>query len=193
MVSYENQVSSEFYCLLTYGQTCSVLLEVHTYQEIPWKCVGGTSSVQALSVQSVTDCGTQLSSSSMQLVMVPSVDNIVRSSVNVTVDIAQVDVVDGQRVNETLLNVFTVSIPSPPPTFFFFFAVFTFSHVNSFSVCVQLCVYMCLLQNCARVMFLSCFGFLNMYMLNAFWTCFASSFSMSGVNNGLRGTLQSNF
>lgn len=42
-------------------------------------------------------------------------------------------------------------------------------------------------------MFLSCFGFLNMYMLNAFWTCFASSFSMSGVNNGLRGTHQSNF
>ena len=64
-------------------------------------------------MQSVTDCGTQLSSSSMQLVMVPSVDNIVRSAVNVTVDIAQVDVVDGQRVNETLLNVFTVSIPSP--------------------------------------------------------------------------------
>ena len=42
--------------------------------------------------------------------MVPSVDNIVRSSVNVTVDIAQVDVVGGQRRNETLLNVFTVSL-----------------------------------------------------------------------------------
>ena len=108
-VSFENQVSSEFYCLLMYGQTCSVLLEVHTYQEIPWKCIGGSTTVQALSVQSLTECGTQLSSSSQELVMVPSVDNIVRSSVNVTVDIAQVDVVGGQRRNETLLNVFTVS------------------------------------------------------------------------------------
>ena len=144
MVSYENQVSSEFYCLLTYGQTCSVLLEVHTYQEIPWKCVGGTSSVQALSVQSVTDCGTQLSSSSMQLVMVPSVDNIVRSSVNVTVDIAQVDVVDGQRVNETLLNVFTVSIPSPPPPFFSSLQYSPLAmSVHSLFVCSYVCICVC--------------------------------------------------
>ena len=116
IVSYQNQVSSEYYCLLMYGQTCSVLVEVRTQQDIPWKCIGGPS-VQALSVQSLTStaglgdvCGTELSSSSQQLVLKASVDNIVRSSANISVDITQVDFVGGQRMNARLLDVLTVSL-----------------------------------------------------------------------------------
>ena len=101
-----------------YSEECTVLVEVQTSQNTPWKCVGGVP-IQALSVQSLTTtdglgdvCGTQMASSSQQVVLRSTVDNIVRSPVEVTVDLTKVDIVGGQRTNETLLSTLQVSLIS---------------------------------------------------------------------------------
>ncbi|KAL8622379.1 hypothetical protein ACOMHN_041707 [Nucella lapillus] len=118
-VSFTSKKSSEFYCLLVHGQTCSVVVEVKTQQTMPWKCLDG-STIPSMSVKSLATtaglgnvCGTQVSSSSSQAVVLrPAMDNIVRQSVNVTVDLIQVDFVGSQRLTEKTLEVFTFTVES---------------------------------------------------------------------------------
>ncbi|GFN75653.1 von Willebrand factor d and egf domain-containing protein, partial [Plakobranchus ocellatus] len=114
VVTFGGDISREIYCLLLYGQTCTISVQARTIQNKINQCIGGgqVPSLVFRSEDGSSPCDSTLASgvSSVSFTMRPASDGIIRPDRVVSVEVLQIDELMGGTTSTQQRDIFDVTV-----------------------------------------------------------------------------------